>query len=86
METLMISVDYEVACQTLGQLIAHQVAVLAREDMQHQPDVDRATAADAKRKALIALRDDLRPNDPEAIERVLAVHGPRAQQLNANRG
>ncbi|QGA41636.1 hypothetical protein GAS19_29530 (plasmid) [Burkholderia glumae] len=59
--------------------------LIALED-RAQPDVDRATAADAKRKALIALRDDLRPNDPEAIERVLAVHGPRAQQLNANRG
>ncbi|ALK35161.1 hypothetical protein [Burkholderia plantarii] len=85
LETMMTSVDYEVACQILGQLIAHQVAVLAHEDMQRQPDIERATAADAERKALVTLRDALQPYDSQAIQFVLSEFGPRARQLNADR-
>ncbi len=77
--------EYEVACQTLGQLIAHQVAILAHEEMQAQPDVTRAGAADAERRALVAVRDALLPDDARGIADVLATYGPRARQLNADR-
>lgn len=76
-------VEYEVACQTLGQLISHQVAIVAHEEMQTEPDAVRATAADAQRRALVAVRDTLQPGDGAAIAAVLAEYGPRARQMNA---
>ncbi|WP_431018390.1 hypothetical protein [Burkholderia gladioli] len=79
----MPHVDYEVACQTIGQLIARQVAVIAQEETKREPDVARATAAEAERKALVAARDALQPDDASAIADALALYGPRARQLNA---
>lgn len=79
----MPHVDYEVACQTIGQLIAHQVAILAEEEIQGRPESTRAVAAAADRQALIAARDALRPDDDTAIAHALAVYGPLARQLNA---
>ncbi|MBN3815146.1 hypothetical protein G3N57_00315 [Paraburkholderia sp. Se-20369] len=80
----MPHVDYEVACQTIGQLIAHQVAVIAEEELRSQPDVARVAAAEAERKRLIAARDALQPDDAAAIAHALAEYGPRARQLNAD--
>ncbi|KML57032.1 hypothetical protein VL15_14990 [Burkholderia cepacia] len=80
----MPHVDYEVACRTIGQLIAHQVAVIAEEESRSQPDAARVAAADVERKALVAARDALQPDDAAAIARALAVYGPRAWQLNAD--
>lgn len=79
----MPHVDYEVACQTIGQLIAHQVAILAEEETQGRPESTCAVAAAADRQALIAARDALRPDDDTAIAHALAVYGPLARQLNA---
>lgn len=78
----MPHVDYEVACQTIGQLIAHQVAILAEEETQGRPESTRAAAAATERQALVAARDALRPDDDDAIARALAVYGPLARQLN----
>ncbi|MDW9233036.1 hypothetical protein [Burkholderia cepacia] len=80
----MPHVDYEVACQTIGQLIAHQVAVIAEEESRSEPDVARVAAADVERKALVAARDALQPDDTAAIAQALAVYGPRARQLNTD--
>ncbi|RQT22196.1 hypothetical protein [Burkholderia contaminans] len=80
----MPHVDYEVACQTIGQLIAHQVTVIAEEESRSQPDAARVAAADAERKVLVAARDALRPDDDVAIAHALAEYGPRARQLNAD--
>ncbi|WP_175914482.1 hypothetical protein [Burkholderia metallica] len=78
----MPHVDYEVACQTIGQLIAHYVAVIADEESRSEPDAECIAIADTERKALVAARDALHPDDEAAIARALDVYGLRARRLN----
>lgn len=78
----MISVEYEVACQTIGQLIAHQADLIAIEESRADPDQAKLADAIAARAALIAARDALEPSDAAAIAKVLAEYGPRARALN----
>ncbi|MBK1824291.1 hypothetical protein ABEG10_37550 (plasmid) [Burkholderia cenocepacia] len=82
MENTMPHVDYEVACQTIGQLIAHYVAVIAEEESRSKPDAECIAIADAERKTLVAARDALHPDDAAAIARALDVYGRRARRLN----
>ncbi|QKM57755.1 hypothetical protein [Burkholderia glumae] len=77
----LTSVDYETACAVIGQLIAHQVAIVAHEEQQPHPNVERATAAEAERRSLMAVRDQLHPDDASAIAQALADYGPRAKLL-----
>ncbi|WP_241238666.1 hypothetical protein [Burkholderia gladioli] len=49
--------------------------MIAQEETKREPDVARATAAEAERKALIAARDALLPDDAPAIAEALALYG-----------
>ncbi|MBU9172888.1 hypothetical protein [Burkholderia gladioli] len=57
----MVSVEYEVACQTIGQLIARQVELIAMEESQAEPNQAILAQAISARAALLAERDALPP-------------------------
>ncbi len=77
----MVSVEYEVACQTIGQLIAHQVALIASEEMKSEPDHERLQTALAARMQLVATREALEPSDDQAISSAILHYGPIAKRL-----
>ncbi|KKJ06054.1 hypothetical protein [Burkholderia gladioli] len=78
----MISVDYEVVCQTIGQLIARQAELIAEEESRAEPDQESLAEATAARAALVVERDTLMPDDALGVMRVLTTYGPIASQLN----
>ncbi|WP_186083559.1 hypothetical protein [Burkholderia gladioli] len=81
----MISVEYEVACQTIGQLIGRQAELIATEEARAEPDTTKLSAAVAKRAELIAARESLEPSDSSAIKEALAKYGPLARGLQNRR-
>ncbi|WP_186210269.1 hypothetical protein [Burkholderia gladioli] len=53
--------EYEVACQTIGQLIARQVELIAMEESRAEPNQAILAQAISARAALVAERDALPP-------------------------
>lgn len=78
----MPNLDYEVACQAIGQLIAHAVATIADEEQKATPDRERLANALSARQTLVAVRDALAPDDLHAIAAALTLYGPTARRLN----
>ncbi|WP_257828132.1 hypothetical protein [Burkholderia glumae] len=79
----MISVEYEVACQTIGQLIGRQAELIATEESREKPDPTKLAEAIAERAKLVAAREALEPDDAQAIADVLAKFGPLARALQS---
>ncbi|UVS88314.1 hypothetical protein EFP18_30025 (plasmid) [Burkholderia glumae] len=77
----MSSLNYEVACQIFGQLIAHEVSVIAREESQQAANLARVAAANAERRALVAARDALPVDDEIVIAQAITDYGLRARKL-----
>jgi hypothetical protein len=77
----MLNVNYEVACEAIGQLIAREVAIIAEEESRAAPDRQRLAAADNARRSLAAARDALAADDENAIALALEAYGPRARRL-----
>ncbi|WP_186063251.1 hypothetical protein [Burkholderia gladioli] len=78
----MVSVEYEVACQTIGQLIARQVELIAMEESRAEPDQAMLARAIAARAALVAEREALAVDDEPGITKILTTCGPIALRLN----
>lgn len=76
-------VDYEVAIEMLGSIIAHHYEAIAAERSKPIPDQAAIESAQKEQDALYALRDDLRPADDDAIQRVLEQYSPLARKLYA---
>lgn len=82
----MISVEYEVACQTIGQLIARQVKLIAMEESRAEPNQAMLAQAISTRAALVAQRDALAVDDEPGVTKILAAYGPIARRLNGQEG
>ncbi|PEH80347.1 hypothetical protein [Burkholderia gladioli] len=82
----MVSVEYEVACQTIGQLIAHQVELIAMEESRAEPNQAMLAQAISTRVALVAERDALAVDDELGVTKILAAYGPIARSLNGQEG
>ncbi|CAG9236161.1 conserved hypothetical protein [Burkholderia gladioli] len=82
----MVSVEYEVACQTIGQLIARQVELIAVEESRAEPSQAMLAQAIAARAALVAERDALAVDDELGVTKILAAYGPIARRLNGREG
>ncbi|MBU9198860.1 hypothetical protein KTD33_30500 [Burkholderia gladioli] len=78
----MPNLDYEVACQAIGQLIAHAVTTIADEEQKATPDQARLANALSARQTLVAARDALAHDDLPAIAATLTLYGPTARRLN----
>lgn len=72
-------VRYEVALDVLGSIIAHHSEQIGIEREKVIPDADAITAAEEAKSALRTLREDLDPNDSEAIEAVISRYGSQAR-------
>jgi hypothetical protein len=79
------TVDYEVACGVIGQLIGQQVELIASEEEKAIPNRSLIEAAGRERRALIEARDALKPEDFDAIRHAIETYGPRARQIVASR-
>lgn len=79
------TVDYEVACSIIGQLIGQQVELIASEEEKAAPNRALVEAAERERRALIEARDALTPDDPDAVRHAIDMYGPRARQIVASR-
>lgn len=74
-------VRYEVALDVMGAIIAHYSEVIAIERDKVSPDESVIAAAQREKDLLRSVRDDLRPNADDAIERVISEYGPKARAL-----
>ncbi|CBW76946.1 unnamed protein product (plasmid) [Mycetohabitans rhizoxinica HKI 454] len=74
-------VRYEVALDVLGAIIAHHSETIAAERDRPVPDEPAIERALQEVDALDALRDELDPKEPEAIERVIQQYAPQARGL-----
>lgn len=74
-------VRYEVACDVLGAIIAHYAEVIGQEESKEKPDMQAIEAARLAIQVTDQRRDDLDPNDSQAIERVITECGPQAREL-----
>jgi hypothetical protein len=74
-------VRYEVALDVLGAIIAHHSETIAAERGKPVPDEAAIEHALQDKEALRALRDELDPKGPEAIERVIQQYAPQAREL-----
>ncbi|MCG1040540.1 MULTISPECIES: hypothetical protein [Burkholderiaceae] len=74
-------VRYEVALDVLGAIIAHHSEAIAAERDKPVPDEAAIERALQDKDALRALRDELDPREPEAIERVIQQYAPQARKL-----
>lgn len=74
-------VRYEVACDLIGAVIAHYAETIAA--LRDQPTPDDAAIAEAvkAKDALQDVRDDLDPQDAQAIEEAIAKYGEQARRL-----
>ncbi|WP_186239594.1 hypothetical protein [Burkholderia gladioli] len=82
----MVSVEYEVACQIIGQLIARQAELIAVEESRAEPNQAMLAPAISTRAALVAERDALAVDDELGVTRILAAYGPIARRLNGQEG
>ncbi|WP_124076962.1 hypothetical protein [Burkholderia gladioli] len=82
----MVSVEYEVACQTIGQLIARQVESIAMEESRAEPNQATLVRAISARAALVAARDALAVDDELGVTKILTGYGPIALRLNGQEG
>ncbi|TWC58191.1 MULTISPECIES: hypothetical protein [unclassified Burkholderia] len=82
----MVSVEYEVACQTIGQLIARQVEMIAVEESRAEPSQPMLAQAIAARAVLVAERDALAVDDELGITKILTAYGPIALRLDGQEG
>lgn len=74
-------VRYEVALDVLGAIIAHHSEVLAAEREKVTPDEAAIAAALKAKGELRTIREELDPNEDEAIEGVIAQYGQQARDL-----
>ncbi len=74
-------VDYEVACGIVGGIIAHYSEALALEHEKPTPDDAVVARIESDRRALLALRSELDPDDAVAIEAMIQRYGPLAREL-----
>lgn len=81
----MVSVEYEVACQTIGQLIARQAELIAVEESRAEPIQATLTRAISARAAPVAERDALAVDDALSVSKILTTYGPIALQLNVRK-
>jgi hypothetical protein len=72
---------YEVACDVLGAIIAHNSEALALEYEKPIPDDVVVARIEADKRALRALRSSIDPKDAAAIETVIQQYGPQARAL-----
>lgn len=82
----MVSVEYEVARQTIGQLIARQVELIAVEESRAEPSQAMLARAIAARAALVAELEALAVDDEPGITKILTAYGPIALRLNGQEG
>ncbi|MGG2041331.1 hypothetical protein [Burkholderia gladioli] len=78
----MVSVEYEVACQTIGRLIARQAELIAVEESRAEPNQVMLAQAISARAALVAERDALAIDDELSATKILTTYGPIALRLN----
>lgn len=74
-------VRYEVACDVMGAVIAHQAEVIGQERERDQPDQAVLQNALQQKRQLMDARDALEPNDSAAIEAAIARYAPLARKL-----
>ena len=72
-------VRYEVACDVIGALIAHQAEIIAAEESKPSPGRGVIADAEAAQRSLRDEREKLDSHDLEAIERIIATYGPLAR-------
>lgn len=74
-------VDYEVACDVIGAIIAHYSEILAIERAKPVPDDAEVERIKAAKRALNTERAALGPRDAVAIKAVTEKYGPLAREL-----
>ena len=72
-------VRYEVACDVIGALIAHQAEIIAAEESKPSPDRGVIADAEATQRRLRDEREGLDSHDLGAIERIIGTYGPQAR-------
>ncbi len=77
----LTAVDYEVALDILGNIVAHHAEVIGIEYGKAVPDEAVIAAAQEAQRDLRAIREKLDPDDSDAIERVIAQYGPQSRAL-----
>lgn len=68
-------VRYEVACEVIGSLIAHQAELIARELDEAVPDEGKLHQAHAERARLVDAREALDPADQQGVEDAISRFG-----------
>lgn len=71
----------EAAQEVLGFLVAVRAEWISTERKKAQPDAAKIAQWEAEQTGFLDLEDDLRLDDLDAIEKVIATYGPEARKL-----
>lgn len=78
--TNLLAIRYEVACNILGVLIAHD-AKQARHSINTAGSIDSGSIVPSNEAMFKKLLSILDPSDLVAIEKVIALYGPSARKV-----
>lgn len=71
----------EAAQEVLGFLVAVRAECISTERKKAQPDATKIAQWEAEQTGFLDVEDDLRLDDLDAIEQVIATYGPEARKL-----
>ncbi|MCY1456925.1 hypothetical protein D9M71_741760 [compost metagenome] len=72
---------FEAAQEVLGFLMAVRAEWIYIESKKAQPDAAKIVQWEAERKVFFDIEDELRLDDQDSIEQVIATYGPVARRI-----